>query len=382
MRIVIAPDAFKECSSSLAVAKALAEGWRRIYPAAEICLVPMADGGEGTVEALLAAAHGKKIEVTVTGPLGTPVDAFYGQLEDGQTAVVEMAVASGLPLVPLSQRNPEITTTRGTGELIRHALESGARRIIVGIGGSGTNDGGAGMAQALGYALLDAQGRELPPGGGALIRLDKIEDTKKHPEIAACEFLVACDVDNPLCGPKGASHVYGPQKGADSAMASRLDAALQHFGTLLERDLGEKVLDIPGAGAAGGLGAGLIAFTGATLRPGTPLIAEACGLPRHIAGADLVITGEGRTDGQSAHGKTPVGVARLAQAHHVPVVAVAGALGPGYEAVYTHGIDVVWPICGGPMSLREAIAQTEARLRDTGEAIARAWRVFREPPSG
>ncbi|HPO15339.1 MAG TPA: glycerate kinase [Candidatus Hydrogenedentes bacterium] len=376
MQIIIAPDSFKESASSLSVATALAEGWRRIYPEADLRLIPMADGGEGTAEAILAAAHGQKIDVTVTDPLGDPVSAYYVLLEDTQTAIVEMALASGLPLVPPAQRNPECTTTFGTGQLIRHALESGARKIIVGIGGSATNDGGAGMAQALGYSLLDNQGCELPTGGAALARLHQIDSSKKHPALDSATFLVACDVDNPLCGPQGASHVYGPQKGADPAMAEHLDEALMHFGAVIEKQLGVNVLTIPGAGAAGGLGAGLIAFTRAQLRPGVALIAEACGLSQHLAGADLVITGEGRIDRQSAHGKTPVGVAQLAKRHNIPVIAVAGALGPGYESVYDHGIDVVWPICGGPMTLSEAIAHTETRLRDTGEAIARAWRAF------
>lgn len=376
MQIIIAPDSFKESASSLTVASAIAEGWRRIYPEADLRLIPMADGGEGTAEALLAATHGQKIDVTVQGPLGNPVSAYYVLFDNGQTALVEMALASGLPLVPPAQRNPERTTTFGTGQLIRHALDSGARNIIAGIGGSATNDGGAGMAQALGYSLLDNQGCELPPGGAALARLHQIDSSKKHPALDGATFLVACDVDNPLCGPQGASHVYGPQKGADPAMAERLDAALLHFGTVIEKQLGVNVLTIPGAGAAGGLGAGLIAFTRAQLRPGVALIAEACGLSQHLAGADLVITGEGRMDRQSAHGKTPVGIAQLAKRHNIPVIAVAGALGPGYESVYEHGIDVVWPICGGPMTLSEAITHTETRLRDTSEAIARAWRVF------
>lgn len=377
MRVVIAPDSFKECLSAMAVARALEVGWRRVYPEAEIRLAPMADGGEGTVDALVAATGGQYVTVRVTGPMGTPVDAVYGRLDDGHGAVIEMAAASGLPLVPVDQRNPEQATTYGTGELIRHAIVSGARRIIVGIGGSATNDGGAGMAQALGYALLDAQGRELPLGGAALARLAHIDAAGRFVPLDEVEILAACDVDNPLCGPRGASQVYGPQKGADPAMVLRLDAALQRLGEVAEAELGIPVLEVPGAGAAGGLGAGLLAFAGARLRSGVELVAEACGLAACMEGADLVITGEGRMDAQSVHGKTPVGVARIAKEQGLPVAAVTGALGPGYEAVYRAGIDAVWPLCAAPMSLEDAIARAETRLQESGEAIARTWRAFR-----
>ncbi len=377
MRVVIAPDAFKECLPAIAVARALERGWRRIYPDADVHLAPMADGGEGTVDALVASTGGRFVTTRVTGPLGEAVDAAYGMLGDGRTAVIEMAAASGLPLVPPDQRNPGRTTTRGTGELIRHAIASGAQRIIAGIGGSATNDGGAGMAQALGYSLQDEQGNELPPGGAALARLARIDAAKRLPDLDNVEILAACDVDNPLCGPTGASFVYGPQKGADAALAARLDDALRHFGKCIEAQMSVPVLNLPGAGAAGGLGAGLVAFARARLEAGVVLVAEACNLAQWMDGADLVITGEGRMDAQSARGKTPVGVARIAKRGNVPVAAVAGALGPGYEAVYAEGIDIVWPLCAAPMPLAEALARSEERLIETGEALARAWRAFR-----
>lgn len=378
MRIVIAPDSFKECASAAAVAAALACGWLRACPEAAIRTIPMADGGEGTVEALVSATSGRTRTAEVTGPLGDRVQAAYGVLGDGKTAVIEMAAASGLALVPPAQRDPRIATTRGTGELIAHALDLGARRIIVGIGGSATNDGGAGMAQALGYRLLDASGNELPPGGAALRDLATIDAQGRHAQLDQCEMLVACDVTNPLCGPLGASHVYGPQKGATPEAACELDNALRHFAGVIRDQLGVDVIELPGAGAAGGLGAGLLAFTGAKLRPGVALVAEACRLERAIAGADLVLTGEGRIDAQSAFGKVPVGVAQIAAKHGVPTVAVAGAIGDGFEAVYKHGICAVFGITRAPQPIEEAYARTTTALEETAEAIARLWGEARE----
>jgi glycerate kinase len=370
MRIIIAPDSFKECLSAEAVALALAKGWRRGDPTTRILTIPMADGGEGTLDALLAATGGKRVRRTVPGPLGDPIEADYGLLQDG-TAIIEMAAASGLALVPAPLRNPERATTRGTGELMRHALDQGARKLLVCVGGSATNDGGAGMAQALGYRLLDHAGNELAPGGTALENLARIDGGEKHPGLAGCAVWVACDVDNPLCGPRGASHVYGPQKGATPAMVDRLDAALRHFGEIIEAQLGVNVLNIPGAGAAGGLAAGLMAFAGGTLRSGVELVAETCRLENRVERADLVITGEGRIDAQTAHGKTPVGVARCAKRHGVPVIAVAGMLGDGFEAVYGEGIDAVFPIAPRPCSLAESLQNAEPWLAQTGERIAR-----------
>ena len=374
MRVVIAPDSFKECLPAAAVAKALADGWRRVFPEADIACVPMADGGEGTVDALVAATGGRPVTVSVTGPLGDPLDATYGLLGDGRTAVIEMAAASGLALAPPEARNPAVATTYGTGELMRHALDTGAERMIVGIGGSATNDGGAGMAQALGFSLLDAHGAALPPGGAALASLARIDASGRHPALDACDVRVGCDVDNPLCGPEGASHVYAPQKGAAPETVERLDVALHHFAAQIEAQRGVRVIDVPGAGAAGGLGAGLLAFAGAQLEAGVPLIAEACGLAGRIAGADLLLTGEGRLDAQSAYGKTPVGVARIAKAQGVPVIAVAGALAPGYEAVYACGIDAAYSCCAAPMPVSQAVAHAPQYLRDVAEALARTWK--------
>jgi len=375
MKIVIAPDSFKECLPAEAVAEAMAAGWRRVFPHADVMLVPMADGGEGTVAALTAATGGELISAEVTGPYGAPVLAEYGVLGDGYSAVIEMASASGLALAPAAIRDPRIATTRGTGELIVHALERGITRLIVGIGGSATNDGGAGAAQALGYRLLDAEGAELPPGGAALSRLRRIDATGRHPELDGCEIRVACDVDNPLCGPRGASAVFGPQKGADAPGVAELDAALAHYAGVVEAELGVPVLDMAGGGAAGGLGAGLVAFAGARLESGVALVAEACGLEEKVRTASLVLTGEGRMDGQSAGGKTPVGVARTAKRHNVPVVALVGMLGAGYEDCHAAGIDVILSISQGPSTVAQAIAEAPARLRDAAEAVARMWKL-------
>ncbi|HOF39100.1 MAG TPA: glycerate kinase [Candidatus Hydrogenedentes bacterium] len=373
MKIAIAPDSFKECLSAADVAEAIAEGVRRALPDCETVCVPMADGGEGTVDALVAATGGHIVEVTVTGPMGAPVLARYGLLGNAGGAVIEMAAASGLSLVRPEARDPRIATTYGTGELIRDALERGVSRIIIGIGGSATNDGGAGAAQALGVSLRDGSGQELPLGGAALAHLAAIDLSRRHSRLQECVLDVACDVDNPLCGPRGASRVYGPQKGATPAMVDELDAALLHFGELIEAQLGVPVLDVPGAGAAGGLGAGLIAFAGGVLQPGVNLVAGACRLKSRLAGADLVITGEGRIDGQTPHGKTPAGVARVARQLGVPVVAIAGSLGPGHEAVHGCGIGEVIPLVAGTVSIEEAMARAPELLALAGERLARAW---------
>ncbi len=375
MRVVVAPDSFKECAAAAEVAGAIAAGVRRAEPTADIVLAPMADGGEGTVDALVQATKGTTVSVEVTGPMGEPVAACYGILGGGHTAVIEMAAASGLPLVPPERREVCRATTRGTGELMKHALDQGMKRIILGIGGSATNDGGAGMAQALGFSLRDAAGTELSPGGAALADLAQIDASGVHGVLAACEVLVACDVDNPLCGPHGASRIYGPQKGASEAQALQLDTALRHFGEMVEEELGASVLDLPGAGAAGGLGAGLVAFAGGVLRPGVEIVAEACDLAGRMKGADLVITGEGRMDHQSARGKTPVGVARVAGAQGIPCIALAGGLGEGYRDVYAEGITAVHSICPGPIPLDEAMERARELLADTAEAVVRTWRA-------
>jgi len=373
MRIVIAPDSFKECASSMEVAEAVAEGIRRVVPNAELTLVPMADGGEGTVAALVAATAGSVVHTQVTGPSGDPVESSYGVLGDGRTAVIEMAAASGLALVPPARRDPGTATTYGTGELIRQALDSGFERIIVGIGGSATNDGGAGMAQALGYSMTDGTGSELPPGGLALSRLARIDTAGRHPALDSCEVVVACDVSNPLCGPTGASRVYGPQKGAGSDTVRRLDAALRHFAEIVAQQMGTPILDMPGSGAAGGLGGGLVAFTGARLRPGVDIVAETADLSDKIEGADLVFTGEGTLDCQTVEGKTPVGVAQIAKTLGVPVIAIAGRLGDGYQQIYEHGIDAAFSIAPGPIQISESVEQTRVLLAGTAENVIRAW---------
>ena len=373
MKIAIAPDSFKECLTADEVAGAIEEGVRRALPDCVTVCVPMADGGEGTVDALIAATNGRIVELTGTGPMGTPVATRYGLLGDGESAVIEMAAVSGLPLVRPEDRDPRIATTCGTGELLCDALNRGASRIIIGLGGSATNDGGAGAAQALGVSLRDAAGRELPWGGAALARLATIDLSRRHPRLNQCVLEAACDVDNPLCGPTGASRVYGPQKGAGPKVVEELDAALRHFGDIIEAQLGVPVLDVPGAGAAGGLGAGLVAFAGGVLRPGVDIVADACKLTSRIAGAELVITGEGRIDAQTPHGKTPAGVAKAARQLGIPVVAIAGSLGPGYDAVHDCGIREVISIQSGTMSLAEAMARAPELLAAAAERVARAW---------
>lgn len=379
MRVVIAPDSFKGSLSAAEVAEALAQGVLRAWPAAQVITLPVADGGEGWVETLVQATGGRSITRRVTGPLGDPVDAQYGLFQqDGQeVAVIEMASASGLTLVPPDRRDPRITTTRGTGELIRDALDQGARRLLVGIGGSATNDGGAGMAQALGVRLLDQAGTDLPPGGAALARLARVDLSGLDPRLAQVEVVVACDVDNPLTGERGASAIYGPQKGATPEMVQELDAALGHFADVVEEVLGQALRSTPGAGAAGGLGFGLMAFTNARLQRGIDLALDTLQADRHFAGAALVITGEGRIDGQTLHGKVPFGVARRAAALGVPVVAVGGGVGPlsqeALEELRAVGIQTVIPTLEAPCTLEEAMdsQSTRERLAGAGERLAR-----------
>jgi glycerate kinase len=361
MRIVIAPNAFKGSLSAVDAAEAIAEGVRAAAPDADIVLVPIADGGDGTVDALIAATHGEHRTLGVRGPLGDPVDADYGLIDSGTTAVIEMAKAAGLALVPPGKRDPRITTTYGVGELLQHAYDAGARHFIVGIGGSATNDGGAGMAQALGYHLLDENGHELPAGGLALKRLARIHVGGVHANWKEAEVDVACDVTNPLTGPSGASAVYGPQKGATPEMVGELDAALQHFAEVIRRDIGVDVEHLPGAGAAGGLGAGLVAFTGARLRPGAEMVMEALRLDERLTGAQLVITGEGRLDSQTARfGKGPAAVAKHARRAAIPVVALGGSIAD--EAELRLLFDGLEATVVEPCTLEEAIAQARPLL--------------------
>jgi glycerate 2-kinase len=361
MRIVIAPNAFKGSLSALEAADAIGEGVAVAASDAALVLVPIADGGDGTVDALVAATHGKRRTLRVRGPIGDPVEADYGLIDRRSTAVIEMAKAAGLALVPPERRDPRVTTTYGVGELLQHAHEGGARHFIVGIGGSATNDGGAGMAQALGYHLLDDSGHELPPGGLALKRLARIQVGGVHASWKETAVEVACDVTNPLTGPTGASAVYGPQKGATPDMVAELDAALQHFAEVIRRDLGLDVEQLPGAGAAGGLGAGLVAFTGAKLRPGAEMMMEALHLDERLKGADLVITGEGRLDSQTARfGKGPAAVARHARRAGIPVVAIGGSIADETELrLLFDGLEAT---VVEPCSLDEAVAQARPLL--------------------
>ncbi|MCC8628096.1 glycerate kinase [Xanthomonas vesicatoria] len=375
MRVVIAPDAYKESLSAREVATQIEAGFGEVFPTWQYTKVPMADGGEGTVDALVAATGGQVIACTVNGPLGTPVPAFFGLTGDGGTAVIEMAAASGLALLPPAQRAPLHASTAGVGALILAALDAGARRFIIGIGGSASTDGGAGMAQALGARLLDGHGAPIGPGGGALAALARIDIAGLDARLQDCHIEVACDVDNPLTGPTGASAVFGPQKGATPAMVRQLDANLQHYADVLQRDLGVRLHALPGGGAAGGLGAGLVAFVGAQLRPGVEVVARALGLEALIAQADLVITGEGRIDSQSARGKAPVGVARLAQRHGTPVIAIAGSLGSGAEQLHVQGIAAMFAVVPGACTLEQALADAAGNVRMTARNVAAALQV-------
>ena len=373
MRVVIAPDKFKGSLTALEAAAAMARGVSRVAPGAAIDQVPMADGGEGTTQALVAATGGSIREAQVTGPMGEPVVACFGLLGDGQTAVIEMAAASGLVLVPAEKRNPLVTTTRGTGELLLAAIAAGARRVVVGIGGSATNDGGAGFGQALGFRLLDNTGRDLEGGGRNLGRLARIDPSQRRRELDGVEIAVACDVSNSLCGPEGASAVYGPQKGATPEMIEALDRNLAHFAAIVERDLGVAIKDQAGSGAAGGLGGGLIAFASGKLEPGIKLIINAVNLAVRLENANLCLTGEGAIDAQSAFGKTAVGVAQLARSLQCPTLALAGSIGPGAEAVLEHGIDAYFSICPGPISLDQAIDQAGTLLERATEQVVRGF---------
>jgi glycerate kinase len=369
--VLVAPDSFKGSLSAPAAAAAMERGVLAAWPDARVVKVPIADGGEGTVEALVMATGGHFETRTVRGPLGRPVDARWGVLGDGRTAVVEMAAASGLTLVPEGRRDPRVASTFGTGQLLRAALDAGFRHIVIGIGGSATNDGGAGMAKALGVRLLDGRGEPLPEGGAPLARLAAIDLSQVDPRLAEAELLVACDVDNPLTGPRGASVVYGPQKGASPAVVLELDAALERYAEIARQATGRDVARRPGAGAAGGLGAGLLFFTPARLVPGVDLVLDSTRFDDLVRGATLVVTGEGRTDQQTAMGKAPVGVARVAQRHGVPVVLVSGSLGPGAEAVLPLGISRIESASPPGMPVAEAMERAAELLE---AAVARSLR--------
>jgi glycerate kinase len=344
-------------------------------PGTEVIKLPIADGGEGTVEALVHATNGTLCEADVLNPLGTAVKAFYGILGDGKTAVIEMASASGLPLVPLEDRNPLITTTYGTGQLILAALNQGCREFILGIGGSATNDGGVGMAQALGANFYDEMGKQVSYGGGFLLSIAKIDLSGLDPRIAESKWTVACDVINPLCGPEGASAIFGPQKGATPVMVEFLDRGLSHLADLIQAALGLDVRNIPGAGAAGGLGAGMLAFLRAEMQPGVKLILEASGFEKQVQYVDAVITGEGRTDGQTLFGKAPMGVSTIAKRYGKPVICISGAITPDAYRLYEHGMDVIVGATQAPMTLDEALARTQDSVRQATSSVFRAISV-------
>ncbi|MDD7909791.1 glycerate kinase [Pseudovibrio exalbescens] len=370
MKIVIAPDSFKESLTAMEVAEAIEEGFREIFPDVDYLKLPVADGGEGTVQSMVDASNGRIVEKTVTGPLGTPVKAFFGLMGNGKTAVVEMAAASGLHLVPQDQRDPLVTSTFGTGELVKTALDEGVEHIIVGIGGSATNDGGLGMAQALGVRMLDDDGVELPAGGGALRSLARIDISGVDPRLAGVRLEVACDVTNPLCGPNGASHVFGPQKGASPQVAQELDGYLAHYAAVMKDQLGQDVKDVPGAGAAGGLGAAFMGLFNAVLRPGIDIVMDAVRLAEAVKDADLVITGEGRIDSQTINGKTPMGVARIAKAANKPVIGIAGCLTTDSHVVHDHGIDAIFSVVPRSVSLQEALTEAKFNVTQTARNVA------------
>jgi glycerate kinase len=357
MKIAVAPDSFKGSLSAMEAAECIERGLRQSLKGVSIRKIPMADGGEGTVRAIVEATGGRMVRRSVSDPLGRRIRACFGMSGDGKTAVIEMAAASGLALLKPGERNPLLTTTRGTGEMIRHALAAGARRILVGIGGSATNDGGTGMARALGARFLDGRGRQLREGGGSLANLERVDMSRMDKRVARTHVEVACDVDNPLVGPRGAARVYAPQKGATPAMVRELDVGLRQLARVIRRDLNVDILNVPGSGAAGGLGAGLMAFLGGELRPGVDIVTDTVGLRRRLRGCDLVITGEGRMDGQTVYGKTPAGVAKAAGELGIPVIAICGSLGKGVQAVLGAGIHAYFS------ALQEPVAETDLPAR-------------------
>ena len=376
MKIVIAPDSFKESLTALEVAASIERGIRKVIPNAEIVKVPMADGGEGTVQSLIDSSQGSIVKAKVIGPMGNQVQAHFGLMGNSHTAVIEMASASGIHLAEPENRNPLITTTFGTGQLIKAALDLKVNHLILGIGGSATNDAGMGMCQALGIQFLDEKGNSLGYGGGELDKLAKIDLTNLDPRLANVTLEVACDVTNPLCGPTGASHVFGPQKGATPEMITRLDANLAHFADVVLEQLGVDVKNIPGAGAAGGLGAALYGLLNATMKPGIDIVIEATQLEQAIQGADVVITGEGRIDSQTIHGKTPSGVAKVCKAANIPVIGIAGCLSPDCAVVHDYGIDAVFDVVPGATDLQSALENASSNLELTARNVAALLVMF------
>ncbi len=372
MKILIAPDSFKGSMTAVEASDSIYRGVISAVPEASVKKLPLSDGGEGLVDCLVAATGGKVLVKSVTGPMGDPVDANWGILGDKTTAVIEMASASGLLLIPPGKNDPRFATTYGTGELIHAALDAGCSKIILGLGGSATNDGGSGMAQALGVKLLSRDGQEVPSGGGALLNLDKVDISGLDPRLKDIELQAACDVDNPLVGDRGASHVFGPQKGASPDMTFELDRALNHYANIIKRDLELDVAGMPGAGAAGGLGAGVVAFLNGILTSGIDLVIKSVGLEEELKGCDLVFSGEGKLDEQTAYGKVPVGVARLAKKYQVPLIVIAGSVSRDNVQLHEEGITAYFPITNEPMSLSFAMRQGKELLEFTANQVMRA----------
>lgn len=377
MKVVVAIDSMKGSLTSMEAGNAVAEGIRLAVPSANVIVRPLADGGEGTVDALVCGMGGSMQKVTVTGPLGAPVDCVYGIVEEAKLAIIEMAGAAGITLLSRKERNPLHTTTYGVGEVIKDAVAKGCRRFVVGIGGSATNDGGIGMLQALGYGFLDKEKRQIPFGAKGLERLNSITDDSVIPELAECEFRVACDVTNVLCGENGCSAVYGPQKGATPSMIAQMDEWLRHYAALAKARYPKADALKEGTGAAGGLGFAFLGFTNAVLEPGIKIVLEETGLEGYIKDADFVVTGEGRLDGQTAMGKAPTGVAGLAKKYHIPVIALAGSVTKEASACNQKGIDAFFPILRGVVTLEEAMKpeNAAANLADTAEQVFRLIRA-------
>lgn len=371
MKILLAPDSFKESMSAKKVTESMEKGLKYVLPDAEYIKIPMADGGEGTVESLIESTSGQIYNVEVIGPVGNAVKSFYGILGNGETAVIEMAAASGIQLISKDERNPLFTTTYGTGQLIKHALYKGVKHIIIGIGGSATNDGGVGMLEALGIRFLDINGEEIPKGGGYLHRIHKVDTSSLDSRLLDVNIEVACDVTNPLTGKDGASYVFGPQKGANKEMVEILDQNLKHYARIVKEQIGKDIDRTPGAGAAGGLGAGLLGFLNARLVRGVDLVIKHSNLEEHVKDADFVFTGEGSVDGQTIFGKTPFGVASIAKEYNIPVILLAGKIGGGYEKLYECGVTAVFNILTEVCTLDEALEQGERNVEITCRNIGR-----------
>ena len=371
MKILIAPQSYKGSISAIKVAEAIKQGALNIFPDIKSLIIPVADGGDGTLETLVESTNGTIHNSNATGPLGNSIPVIWGTLGDSKTAIIEMARISGLALVPQNKRNPYYTTSYGLGEIIKEALDLGYRKFIIGIGGSATNDGGAGMAQALGAKLTDENKKPIDLGGLALNEITKIDISGIDPRINESEILVACDVNNPLCGPNGASFIYGPQKGASPEMVKTLDDALYHFGSQLIRDTGINIMEIEGSGAAGGIGGGMVGFLNAKLKPGIEIVLDSLDFDKSLKNVELVITGEGQIDFQTVFSKAPIGVAKHAKKYNIPVIAICGSLGEIYQDVHSHGIDAVIPIIPKPMDLKNASDNAYELIKNTSEQIFR-----------